>query len=132
MPLQVDNDKGKGLKIEAIIKDTIRKRHQEKIIKEKEEEETKEVKNNFKKKIEEMNENIRKKNQKQNERLKNKLKDDNGNAVTGNGMAYNLLPWGGNQVQFQQEQVDQKSSRSRGRNTQSPSPIRQESRLKSR
>ena len=83
-----------------------------------------------------MNEHIRKINKLKNEKLKNKLCDENGEPLTSNGMPFNLIPWGVDQQQFQQETIDKRSSKSRSkskdRRATTPSPFRGTPREKSR
>jgi hypothetical protein len=131
--IKVETKCQKEVKIEEIIKDTMRKRQQEKNNKIKEEELRKESHENMKKKLEDMNEHIRLANLNKNERMKHKLKDDNGNPITTDGIPFNLIPWGVDQTQFHQETIDNRSSRSREeRKATTPSPFRPSLRQKSR
>ena len=113
-----------SMQIHSIIKDTIKKQFVEKLKREKEEELKKESQENMKKKLDKMNEEIRKANLLRNDKYKHRNADINGEARTANGMPFKLIPWGGDQTQFQQETIDQPSLKSKGRRAGTPSPFR--------
>lgn len=71
-----------------------------------------------------MNDEIRKNNQLKNEKMKHKLKNENGDPVTSAGMPFNMIPWGVDQTQFQQQTIDKSSIKSIKR-AGTPSPFRQ-------